>query len=445
ENVRPNVLFIVIDDLNDWTTLFSERNPVRMPNLENLARRGTFFKNAYCPSPASNPSRSSILTGLRPNETGVYGNSSDWRAVLPQRVTLQKFFKNNGYYVAGSGKIFHHHKDWAFHDNASFNEYLMMSVNEPYPTKKLNGLEWYGSRNTDWGIWPDDITKTSDYKSADFAVRFLEKNHDQPFMLNIGIYKPHSPFFAPEQFFDDYPQSRLVMPARKENDTDDLPPGAISLLKPSGWFWEGMVKAMDEDKDAYRNFVQAYQACASFADSMVGMVIDELDRSAYRDNTIIVLWSDNGFHLGEKDHIEKFALWEKTTHVPYIIIAPGITRPGQVIERPVDLMTIFPTLADLCGLKPPEGLSGFSLLPLLRGEKMELPPALMTYMKGNHAVRSDRWRYIVYSDGSEELYDHDTDPDELNNLADQIDYITVKDSLRKYVPKHNAEQVTDLK
>jgi arylsulfatase A-like enzyme len=445
ENVRPNVLFIVIDDLNDWTTLFSENNPIRMPNLENLARRGTFFKNAYCPSPASNPSRSSVLTGLRPNETGVYGNSSDWRAALPKRVTLQKCFKNSGYYVAGSGKIFHHHNDWAFHDNASFNEYLMMSVNEPYPSMKLNGLEWYGSRNTDWGIWPDDITKTADYKGAEFAVRFLEENHDEPFMLNIGIYKPHSPWFAPQQFFDIYPLSGLTMPAMKENDTEDLPVGARTLMQPTRWFWEGMVKAMSENPDSYRDFVRAYQACAGFADSMVGKVIDALDHSPYKDNTIVVLWSDNGFHLGEKEHIEKFALWEKTTHVPYIIIAPGISKPGQVVYKPVDLMTIFPTLAELCGLVPPDRLSGFSLVPLLKGENMQMPPALMTYMKGNHAVRSEKWRYIVYADGTEELFDHDNDPYEWSNLAEDKTYENIIDELKKYIPTENADQVSDLK
>ena len=445
ENVRPNVLFIVIDDLNDWITLFGEGNPIRTPNLEELAHRGTFFKNAYCPSPASNPSRSSILTGLRPNETGVYGNSSDWRTALPQRVTLQKLFKNNGYYVAGSGKIFHHHNDWAFHDNASFNEYLMMSINEPYPPKKLNGLEWYGSRNTDWGIWPDDITETADYKSAEFAVRFLEEKHDEPFMLNIGIYKPHSPWFAPQQFFDIYPLSGLTMPAIKENDIEDLPQGAETLMQPTRWFWEGMVKAMSENPDSYRDFVRAYQACAGFADSMVGKVIDALDHSPYKDNTIIVLWSDNGFHLGEKEHIEKFALWEKTTHVPYIIIVPGISKPGQVVDKPVDLMTIFPTLAELCGLTPPDRLSGFSLVPLLKGENMQMPPALMTYMKGNHAVRSERWRYIVYADGTEELYDHDNDPYEWFNLAGDKAYENIVDELKKNIPTVNADQVSDLK
>ena len=442
---KPNVLFIVVDDLNDWTTLFSPNNPIRTPNLEGLAKRGAFFTNAYCPSPASNPSRACILTGIRPHKTGVYGNSSDWRAALPERTTLQRYFKNNGYYVAGSGKIFHHHNDWAFHDNASFNEYLMMSINEPYPARKLNKLEWYGSRNTDWGVWPDDICKTADFKTAEFGVRFLEEPHDQPFMLNIGIYKPHSPYFAPIQFFDAYPLSGLKMPNRLDNDQEDLPSGAKSLMKPTRWFWEGMIKAMEENPDVYREFVRAYQACAGFADAMVGKVLKALDNSPYRENTIIILWSDNGFHLGEKDHIEKFALWEKTTHVPYIIIAPGVTRPGQILDNPVDLTTIFPTLVELCGLKVPDGLDGFSLVPLLRGENLEIPPALMTYMKGNHAIRTEKWRYISYADGTEELYDHDHDPHEWFNLAGDKAYKNIIDELREYIPTENADQVNDLK
>jgi arylsulfatase A-like enzyme len=347
--------------------------------------------------------------------------------------------------VAGSGKIFHHHNDWAFHDNASFNEYLMMSVNEPYPERKLNQLDSYGSRNTDWGVWPDDISKTVDYKTAEFAVRFLEEPHDQPFMLNVGIYKPHSPYFAPRQFFDAYPLSGLKMPKKLEDDTEDLPSGAISLMKPARWFWEGMVKAMEENPDAYAEFIQAYQTCAGFADSMVGKVIGALDKSPYRDNTIIVLLSDNGFHLGEKDHIEKFALWERTTHVPFLIIVPGVTKPGQIINNPVDLTVIFPTLAEVCGLKVSYDLDGFSLVPLLRGEKIEIPPALMTYMKGSHAIRTEKWRYISYADGTEELYDHDNDPYEWFNLAGDEAYGNIISELKKYIPTENADQVSDLK
>lgn len=440
----PNILFIAVDDMNDWTTLFHEDNPIRTPSIEKLAARGAFFSRAYCSSPACNPSRASIMTGMRPHKTGIYGNSSDWRSALPKATTLQRFFKDKGYFVGGAGKIFHHHKDWAYHDNASFHEFLMMSINEPYPPEKLNRLENYGSRNTDWGPWPEHVEETADFRTATYAESFLQRKHDKPFFLNVGIYKPHSPFFAPEEYFDSYPMEQLEMPSRKVDDWDDLPKGAEKLMRKPKWFWNGMMKAMEDHPNAWRDYVQAYQACAGFADDMIGKVIAALDASPYKDNTIVVLWSDHGFHLGEKDHFEKFGLWEKTNHVPYIIIAPGITTPGMVLEQPVDLTTIYPTLVELCGFDIPEALDGISLVSLMRDPKVSLPPALMTYGKANHALRTERWRYIRYADGSEELYDHEQDPHEWNNLAGQSQYRSIMDGLSLHLPKENADQVPDL-
>lgn len=439
----PNVLMIVVDDLNDWITLFDPANPIRTPNLARLASRGVFFSRAYSASPACNPSRASVLSGLRPSRTGVYGNASDWRSATVGKPTLQRYFKDHGYYVAGAGKIFHHHKDWAFHDNGSFNEYLMMSINEPYPPHKLNGLEDYGTRNTDWGMWPEHIEETADYRTMKYAVDFLEKEHRDPFFLNVGIYKPHSPFFAPADYFEQYPMETLTMPDTSPDDMRDLPQGARTLLEPSDWFWTGMMESLKIKPESWRTYVQAYQACASFADDMIGRVIDALDQSPYRDNTIIVLWSDHGFHLGEKEHFEKFALWEKTNHVPFIIIAPGVTSPGSVEKIPVDLSVIYPTLSELCGLPVPD-VDGTSLVPLLQNRPMQLGPALSTYGKGNHALRTDRWRYIRYADGSEELYDHSSDPDEYTNLALQAVYRTLMDSLAQFLPVNEADQVPDL-
>src|SRR5690606_13492317 len=197
DQTMPNVLFIVIDDLNDWNTLYDPVYPIQLPHMQELAERGAFFTRAYCSSSACNPSRASVMTGTRPHKTGIYGNKSDWRMALPHAETIQQFFKRQGYYVGGAGKIFHHHQNWAYHDNASFDEYLMMKINEPYPPQKLNGLDDYGSRNTDWGPWPEDITQTADYKTSQYAIDFLKMNHHKPFFLNVGIYKPHSPFFVP--------------------------------------------------------------------------------------------------------------------------------------------------------------------------------------------------------------------------------------------------------
>jgi arylsulfatase A-like enzyme len=442
---KRNVLFITVDDMNNWTTVFDKKNSIKTPNLEKLASRGAFFTKAYCSSPACNPSRASVMTGTRPHKTGIYGNGSDWRGTLSDIPTIQKYFKDNGYFVCGSGKIFHHQYDWAFHDNASFHDFRMMSINEPYPEEKLNGLDWYGSRNTDWGPWPDDIQKTADYRTAEYAIQRLQQEYDQPFFLNVGIYKPHSPFFAPMEYFEHYPLSDLEMPEILKNDWDDLPEGARSLLKDKKWFWEGMMKALEEDPSAWQNYVQAYQACASFADDMIGKIIKALDKSPHRNNTIIVLWSDHGFHLGEKEHFEKFALWEKTTHIPFIIIVPGITNPGTIIDKPVDMTTIYPTLSELCGLDIPEHADGFSLVPLLKDKSVNIPPALMTYMKGNHAVRTERWRYIQYADGTEELYDHEKDPNEWYNIALKKENQAIIKNLKKFIPKENAEQVSNLK
>lgn len=441
---RPNILFIAVDDMNDWTSVFDPQNPIKVPNIEKLAGQGAFFKRAYCSSAACNPSRASIMTGTRPHKTGIYGNASDWRSALPEVKTLQRFFKDQGYYVGGAGKIFHHHRDWAYHDNASFHEFLMMQINEPYPTQKLNGLEEYGSKNTDWGPWPERIEETADYRTAEYATEFLQRKHLQPFFLNVGIYKPHSPFFAPPEYFAAYPKDQLVMPALNTEDWNDLPSGAAQLMDKKKWFWNGMMKAQEKYPDAWKDYVRAYQACAGFADAMIGKVIAALDASPYKDNTIIVLWSDHGFHLGEKDHFEKFALWEKTNHVPYIIIAPGVTSPGMVLEQPVDLTTLYPTLVDLCGFETPNTLDGFSLVPLLKEPQLTLPPALMTYGKGNHALRTERWRYIRYKDGSEELYDHKQDPNEWTNLAGEKKYRDLMDEFAAQLPTKNAEQVPDL-
>lgn len=444
---KPNVLFIVVDDLNDWISLLNKENPIKMPNLEKLAQRGVLFTNAYCSSPACNPSRASVLTGLRPHKTGIYGNKSDWRGSFPKAVTIQQYFMNNGYYSAGAGKVFHHHWDGAFHDAASFDDFLMLPKtypDSPMPEKKLNGLEWFGSKNTDWGAYPEKEQDAVDYKTASYGVGFLSKIQDKPFILSIGIFRPHMPFYAPQKYFDKYPIESASMPAIKKDDWNDLPSGAESLMKSTKWFWQGMERAITTDSIAWAKMVTAYQSCASFADAQIGRVLDALEKSTYKDNTVIVLWSDNGYHLGEKQHIEKFALWEKTTHVPLIFVAPGKIKEGIEISKPVDLTSIYPTLIDLCGLGQKSGLDGKSLVPMLSNPGIDFPPALMTYMKGNHAVRTERWRLIQYADGTAELYDHLCDENEWDNLAMNPKYQTVMDSLRAFIPKDNAEQVPDM-
>ncbi len=445
---RPNVLFITLDDLNDWIKVLDARAPIRTPNIERLAKRGVLFTNAYCASAACNPSRTAILTGLRPTTSGVYGNKSNWRKALPKAVTLPQHFMAHGYRAEGAGKIFHHQYGGAFHDKASFDDFLMMPdpPDAPMPKKKLNGLAKYGSHNTDWGPWPAQEMDAIDVKTANYAIRSLQKKHDKPFFLAAGIFRPHMPFFAPQRFFDLYPRDDVAMPEILAGDLDDVPSGARTLLKPKKWFFKELMEIEAKAPGTWKEAVRAYQASATFADTQVGRILNALDNSEYVNNTIIVLWSDHGYHLGEKKHWEKFALWEKTNHVPFIVVAPGITHPGTRCERPVSLIDIYPTLIDLCGLRQKSELDGVSLMPLLKNPRAKWTrPAVMTYMRGNHAVRDQRWRYIRYADGTEELYDHQKDTHEWYNVAGDPENVKVIQRLKQWLPAKEAPPVPDTK
>ena len=445
---RPNVLFIALDDLNDWTQVLDPNAPIRTPNIERLAKRGMLFTHAYCASAACNPSRTAILTGLRPTTSGVYGNKADWRRALPEAVTLPQHFMAHGYRAEGAGKIFHHHYGGAFHDKASFDDFLLMPdpPDAPMPKEKLNGLAQYGSPNTDWGSWPADEADAIDVRTADYVIKSLGKRHGKPFFLAAGIFRPHMPFFAPQRFFDGYPSDNVTMPEILKGDTDDLPSGATKLLSSKKWFFKELMEIEAKSPGTWKAAVRAYQASATFADAQVGRILDALDKSDYAGNTMVVLWSDHGYHLGEKEHWEKFALWEKTNHVPFIIAAPGVIRPGTRCESPVSLLDIYPTLIELCGLKPKPELDGVSLVPLLKNPKAKWTrPALMTYMRGNHAVRDVRWRYIRYADGTEELYDHQKDPHEWTNVAGDPKNAKVIHRLKKWLPAKEAPPAPAMK
>ncbi len=439
---RPDVLMLVVDDMNDWISLLDENAPIKTPNLERLAQRGMLFTRAYCVSPACNPSRVATLTGLRPSTSGVYGNGADWRRAMPYRKTIMQRFREAGYSVKGAGKIFHHHLEGAFHDEASFDEFQPMAA-QNMPPEKLNRSPKYGSRNTDWGAWPEDETDTIDFKTANHAIKVLQDPPGMPLFLACGIFKPHSPFFAPPAY---HQKESLTRPPRNPHDWRDLPSGATKLLGPKKWFWQGMRRVELEHPGSYQAFINAYAACCRFADAQIGRILDALETSPRGKSTIVVLWSDHGFHLGEKDHIEKFALWEKATHVPFIISVPERTRPGSRCDRPIDLSSLYPTLLDLCQLPPDAECDGVSVAPLLKDPQMPWQqPALMSYGKGNHAVRTARWRYIRYADGSEELYDHEQDPNEWTNLSDSSNHDNILAEHRKWLPQEETEPVPDLR
>ena len=445
KEAKPNVLFIVIDDMNDSISLLDPKSPIKTPNIERLAKRGMSFSRAYCISAACNPSRVATLTGLRPSTSGVYQNASDWRKALPKRRTIMQQFQAAGYAVRGAGKIFHHKLAGAFHDKASFDEFLPMAP-QKMPPKKLNKAPGYGSRNTDWGVWPNDEKDTIDFRTTEYCIRNLKNPpQDKPLFLAAGIFKPHSPFFAPPKYHENLPG--IPKPKRLDNDWDDLPSGATALMKRTKWFWKGMSKLDQKIPGSYQDFLDAYAACCLFADAQVGRLLDALDQSPIAKNTIVVLWSDHGFHLGEKDHIEKFALWEKANHVPFIIAAPGVTKPGSRCEQPVDLTVLYPTLMELCRLDAKTKCDGPSAVPLLRDPDTLWPyPAISTYGKGNHAIRTKHWRYIRYFDGSEELYNHDYDPNEWTNLAKQPAMVPALSKLRARIALGQAaEPVSNLR
>lgn len=441
---RPNVIFIAIDDMNDWISLLDPDSSIKTPNLKRLADKGMLFTKAYCPSPACNPSRVSILTGLRPSTTGVYGNNSDWRGALPDRKTIFQKFKDFGYSVKGAGKIFHHKLNGAFHDGPSFHSFQPM-ISQPHPAKKLNEAPEYGSIRTDWGVYPKKEEDSIDFKTIEYCIDSINNSKgDKPLFLACGIYRPHSPFFAPQKYHSMV--GKVPVPKRKINDLQDLPKGALELNRSTKWFWKGMQNLESRIPGSYSDFIKSYAACCAFADAQVGKLLDEVERSLPKDNTVIVLWSDHGFHLGEKDHIEKFMLWEKSTHVPFIFVVPGMTKERSVCKVPIDLTVLYPTLLEVCGLPKDKSCDGVSIIPLLKENKVNWKrPALMTYKKGNHALRTKRWRYIRYSDGTEELYDHERDPNEWDNIAQKPEHSGVIDGYRKWLPKNEKNQVPDLK
>ncbi len=433
---RPDVLFIAIDDMNDWTTLFDPNNPVKTPNLQRLAGRGMFFSRAYCAAPACCPSRAAVMTGIQPFNSGVYDNRDAWAKMMPDAVTLSRYFMASGYRTRGAGKIFHHGKTGKdIPGKPSFQKFFKMlparwtgKNYNGHTTKPLNRMHF------DWG---EHSLKMIDLDTIEWCENVMETEKDEasPLFLAAGIFKPHLPFYAPAETFKKYPFDETKLPEMKENDLDDVGVLGKEMAHREHFIYQNTTAKPVNDPGSLKKMVQCYQASADFADQMVGRLLDKLDASGKADNTIIILWADHGYHLGDKESCVKFTLWEKANHVPFIIVAPGVTKAGSRCDRPVGLIDIYPTLVELAGLEAKDRIDGQSLVPLLKNPRQKWDPAIMTMGKGNHAVRSDRWRYIRYSDGAEELYDHSKDPWEWTNLADKAEYAKVIEEHKKWLPK----------
>ncbi|TWT64904.1 sulfatase [Allorhodopirellula solitaria] len=431
---RPNVLLIAIDDLNNWVGCLDGHPQARSPNIDRLAQRGTLFTNAHCQAPICNPSRTSIMYGMRPSTSGVYMNAPrPWTvASMNDRVTLPRHFAASGYQTYTAGKIYH----GSGLPPGDFDEVGP----RPGQRQKLDERLVPETRDGAGGLWDFggqsyDEELFQDYVDASWAIDVIGKRGEQPFFLAVGFYRPHVPFYSPTRVFLEIPADTIQLPEVKDGDRDDLPGIATKLMKAPAapdhaWFVES---------GRWKEAVQSYLACVRWTDEQVGRVLDALAASPHADNTIVVLYSDHGFFLGEKERWAKQSLWEQATRVPFIISVPGLEQ-GRPCQRPVELLSIYPTLVELCDLPTQAGLEGVSVKPLLADPVAEWPNvALTTFGKDNHAVRSETHRYIRYSDGSEELYDLQSDPNEWNNLAGDGSLDSLKAELAEFLPAANAE------
>ncbi|MEA3364065.1 MAG: sulfatase, partial [Candidatus Hydrogenedentes bacterium] len=315
---RPNVLFIAIDDLNDWVGCLGGHPDARTPNIDRLAARGVNFTRAYCSAPACNPSRTSLLTGKLPSTSGVYHNNQPWRPAMPDAVTLPQHFMANGYRVMGCGKIFH----GRFPEPESWHEYFDNAGSPLPPNRPLNGIP--RTAHFDWGPMDCNDEDMNDWKLIDWAQTRLEREWDKPFFLAVGLVKPHLPWYVPRKYFDLFPPDKITLPDVNANDLDDVPEAGRKMARTQSDHRRVL------ETENWRKAVSGYLATGAFTDACVGRLIDILDNSPYADNTIIVLWSDHGWHLGEKLHWRKFALWEEATHNPLMFVVPGMTKPNSV-------------------------------------------------------------------------------------------------------------------
>jgi arylsulfatase A-like enzyme len=434
---RPNVLFIAIDDLNDWVGCLDEHPQAHTPNIDALARRGTLFTNAHCQAPLCNPSRASIMTGLRPSTTGIYGLKPGIRDVasLKDHVTLPEYFGSQGYFTFTCGKVYH---DGSIAPKDRAREFQVWGPAPPMPLPKEKFVHTPEDiRAMDWGVFPPHDEDQADWKICSAAVKQLQTlPADKPFFVACGFRLPHVPCFASQKWFDLIPED-VTLPDVRPDERAGVPFFAWYL----NWKLPEPRLSWLKRTNQWRPLVRAYLASTAFMDSQVGRLLAALQATGRADNTIIVLWSDNGWHLGEKLITGKNSLWERSTHVPLIFAGPGIVS-GARCGRPAELLDMYPTLVELCGLPPRTGLEGHSLVPQLKDAAAPRQwPAITTSNQNNHSIRSERWRYTRYADGSEELYDHRSDPGERTNLAKDPRYADVIAEHAKWLPKINTPPV----
>lgn len=442
-----HVLFIAIDDLRDWTTEFGGVRPIT-PNLDRLVAGGVHFRRAHCQIPLCNPSRASVLTGLRPDRTGVFDLARHFRQTLPDAVPLPRRFKDQGWHAARVGKIYHYDVPAGIgsdglDDPSSWDEVVnpigrdvreQDRIINPAPQRPISAaLSWLAAEG-------DDEEQT-DGLIATEAIRLLRENRNRPLFLGVGFFRPHTPFVAPRAYFDLYPLERIALPTAPADDRDDIPPAALAH--------NNVLPNYGLDERTCREAIQAYLACTSFVDAQVGRLLDALDESGLRERTVVVLWSDHGYHLGEHLGVwQKRTLFEESSRAPLVISAAGYRGNGKPCDRIVEFVDIYPTIVELCGLSLPAGLDGRSLVPLLAEPDRNWDSFAVTQILRpidsrldepvmGRSIRTQRWRYTQWNRGTrgEELYDHIEDPHEFINLADEPRHAELIDHLREQLDR----------
>ena len=449
---QPNVLFLAVDDMNDWIGSLGATPRAITPNLDKLAARGVNFSNAHTPGVYCAPARAAIFSGQYASTTGCY-RSSDYFTDHPEIEGLPLSFSKAGYTTLGVGKLYHHMPGSI--DVRGWDEFYLrkpsqrkegwsldnwteeMPFPNPFPASVFNkGKEIKGGLFLEWAGLPNDKEEEmADTIRVNWAADQLGKKHDKPFFLACGIYAPHFPNYCPQKYFDLYDRDKIELPPIKVDDLEDLPE-RIKRAKTA----RSKIHKELEAKGAVKDAIHGYLACMSYADAMMGRVLDALEKSPYADNTIVVLWSDHGYHHGEKYDWGKHTLWERTSNVPFIWAGPGVKR-GAVTDVTASLIDIYPTFVEMCGLpKPHQKLEGTSLVSTLEKPKLAKDrDVYLPYMApGEYAVINKGWRYITYGDDGEELYDLKSDPNEWNNLAENPKYEDTKRLLRNSAPKKFA-------
>lgn len=448
----PNIIFIVLDDQNDWMGGFDGNLQAITPHVEAFCNEGSMiFYNAHCTAPVSGPSRSALLSGFRPERSGCYKNAQNMlhSELIQKYATLPEYFSKNGYITISSGKIFHEHKTVSGKDNGQWAFDIWRSAtgnDEPQRDKltsrsegifngcKLDDQKYTGRFGADftWGPTISSKEETKDYKTSKWFAQQLQNDFDKPFFMAVGISKPHLPWFVPEEYFDLYNLDSVKIPDYKIDDLDDiLTPSGKRKFEPSDDFlW------VQQDEKLFKSAIQAYLASTTYVDECLGVIFNALKSSKYYDNTIVVIFGDHGWHLGEKLRFRKTTGWSEVTRVPLIIRMPNMSKK-LVCNRTVNLIDLFPTLIDLTGLPEREIIDGRSFTALLKNPKKKWSfPSMTTLTDGSFSLNDERWRYIRYTDDTEELYDMKKDPMEWTNLINSKDKkaIKAKENLEKWIP-----------